>query len=85
MSLVKWAAHGLKNLENHQLDGVFDPLEVVSTTVKSLRMSSTIIVLKDPALYEFTKGPTLVLQGRQVGDFAKIACFQRFETPFQIY
>ena len=48
-------------------------------------MSSTIIVLKHPALYEFTKGPTLVLQGRQGGDFAKIVCFQRFETLFQIY
>ena len=48
-------------------------------------MSSTIIELKDPALSEITKSLTVVLQGRQVGDFAKIAYFQRFETLFQIY
>ena len=48
-------------------------------------MSSTIIELKDPALSEITKSLTVVLQGRQVGDFAQIACFQRFEPLFQIY
>ena len=83
-SLAKSTLGATKNHEKHQLERPLSPLKVFSTVLKSLGKSGTIMDLED-TIWTFSIRPlTIVLQGDQVGDFAKINVFQGFEALFQL-